>query len=428
MTKNLKNWLSYLESLSSGLESAAGLEPVRAVAEHLQILHFSCPVVSITGTNGKGSTVAFLEAIYLAAGYKVAAYTSPHLLQYNERIRINGENINDAALLEAFSCVENARLAAQVDLSFFAFSTLAALYLFKRAPLDVLILEIGLGGRLDPVNIIDSDVAVITSISLDHTQYLGTDREAIGLEKAGIMRALKPVVYGDPHPPQSVLQTAKTLSAPLYLVAKDFNYLAGDTSFTWQSRTQTLNNLPLPQLPLANAATALMVVELLKATLPVKLDALQLGLKNAFLLGRWQRLHLPREVIIDVAHNPGAAELLAQRLQAEPRTGKVRAVFSMLQDKDIGATVKPLLSLIDVWYVAAVSSKRAASVELLMQTLDALFVKNVYNCQKVSTALEKALAESEPGDTIIVFGSFYAVAEVLKWQEEKNKNNFTLLD
>ena len=413
---NIQEWFSYLETLPSGL-TITSLDHVKKVAQALGVTNFSGKIVTIAGTNGKGSCVVFLEAILVAAGYKVGAYISPHLLRYNERIRINGETIDDDILAAAFAVVKMAQ--GNTILSYFEFGTLVALQIFKQMELDVLLLEVGLGGRLDAVNIIDPDVAVISTISLDHTAQLGNTRDEIGREKSGIMRKFKPIVCGDPNPPRSISTSANNTKAILYNAQCDFTYKIEHTQWKWECGNWQLEELPIPKLPIQDAATALMVITLLLPDIPVDHTAIVSGLNNAFLLGRFQSLQQTPEVIADVAHNMESAGLLAANLKQHPVAGKTLAVLSMLKDKDIAATLKPLIPLIDKWYVGQLACSRAASAEQLRNNLKFCGAQKLSFNPNVITAFHKAIAEAKEIDRIIVFGSFYTVGEVLKFYQNK---------
>lgn len=415
MPKNLNDWLAYIEQkYILGIE--LGLDRISKVAKPLHITEFKYPVISVAGTNGKGSCIACLESIFLAADLQVGTYTSPHLLHFNERIKINGQEIGDERLCAAFAVVDE--VCKDVHLTYFEFVTLAALYVFQQFQLDVLLLEVGLGGRLDAVNIVAPDIAVITTISLDHTDYLGSDREAIGSEKAGIMREHVPIVCGDFDPPTSVVNNAHKLNAPYYAINEQFEYSQNNSVWQWNSNELQLENLPIPNLPLQNAATALMVIRLLQ--LPIDIVAIKQGLKTAFIAGRFQRFAKPVSTILDVAHNPESAEYLAQRLEAEPCLGRTLAVVGMLQDKDIASTLKPLISQIDVWYLADLTGSRAAKAQNLQEILAKLEQKSCYTHESVLGAYEHAVKECAAEDRIIVFGSFYTVSDVLKKLQGNN--------
>jgi dihydrofolate synthase/folylpolyglutamate synthase len=417
---NLADWLHYLEQLHPRTIEL-GLERVNAVAQTLSLKPFPYPVITVAGTNGKGSCVCFLETILRAAGYRVGAYTSPHLLRFNERIRINGEEIDDASLCEAFQKIESSR--THISLTFFEFTTLAALLIFRQASLDILILEVGLGGRLDAVNWIDADIAVITTIDLDHTDWLGHDRETIGREKAGILRPGKPAVFGDTTPVHSIQQIAHQLSSKLHCLNRDFYYEPTPNGWHWHSLHKIRRNLPPLHLEMQNAASALMVLSLLQTQLPISETAIQQGLQQAKLPGRWQRLLLPITCIADVAHNPHAARWLARRLQQAPCRGRTLAVVGMLADKDIKNTLAPLVDSIDAWYVGSLNVPRGASAQILAETLRLLTNKICYNYSSIELALQQAINTCEINDRILIFGSFHTVEAGVRLLDMNFKSN-----
>lgn len=391
--RNLSSWLTYLETLHPKAIDL-GLDRVGKVAHALNLIPFNSFVITVAGTNGKGSCVALSESILSAAGYRVGAYTSPHLLRYNERVRINGEFVTDEMLCKAFVEIEKAR--GDVSLTYFEFGTLAALLLFKQANLDVAILEVGMGGRLDATNIIDADIAIISSIALDHTEWLGNDREAIGFEKAGIMRAGKSCVCGDFDVPQSIRKYAQELRTNLYCPNEGSGY--------------SFDNLPLPKIAQQNAATVLKAIELLPQTFEVNRNAIKTGLKQVFLPGRFQIIG---KTILDVAHNPAAGELLAKNLQLMPCSGRTLAVVGMLSDKDILGTIQPLFPHVSAWYVGGLDVPRGAPTKLLADQIR-IGANTVSEYISVTAAYRQALADAQPSDRIIVFGSFYTVAEVMQ--------------
>lgn len=414
--KSLSDWLSYLERLHPKAIDL-GLARVRQVAQQLNLLPFPIFTMTVTGTNGKGSCCLLLENILIAHGLRVGTYTSPHLLHYNERIRIQQIEIDDDALCQAFEQIEQAR--AHVSLTYFEFGTLAALLLFKQAALDVVILEVGMGGRLDAVNIVDADIAVISTIAIDHAKWLGTNREAIGYEKAGIMRPQKPVVCGDSHPPQSMIQYAQKIGAPLYIQKQDFDFSELQQSWCWHSHTQAFTNLPLPKIELQNASTVLKVIELIKARWPISYNDIAVGLNKVFLYGRFQVLKAPVTYIFDVAHNPAAGVLLAKKLQVLPKGNRTLAVCAMLTDKDQPGTVSSLIDLIDAWYVGGLEVlPRGSSANLLADCLREQGAREVAEYATVVQALQNAEKKAEPGDRILIFGSFHTVAEVIKLKFE----------
>jgi dihydrofolate synthase/folylpolyglutamate synthase len=414
ISRNLAEWLIYLEQLHPHTIEL-GLSRINAVAKKLALTSFPHPVITVAGTNGKGSCVCFLETILCHAGYRVGAYTSPHLLRFNERIRISGQEIDDATLCAALQKIETAR--ADISLTFFEFTTLAALLIFQQTPLNILILEVGLGGRLDAVNIVDADVAVITTIDLDHMDWLGHDREKIGREKAGIFRSGKPAVFGDITPVNSILQAAQELAIPLYCLNRDFTYEPKVDSWHWQSPQQTWQHLPLPHLEMQNAACALMALYLLTTQLPVSEMAIHYGIHDAKLPGRWQRLVLPVHCIADVAHNPHATRWLAQKLNQEPCRGRTLAVVGMLADKDIKNTLAPLVTAIDAWYLGTLSVPRGATATNLAAILSAITDKICYHYSSVALALEQAISACQTDDRLLIFGSFHTVEVGLRRAE-----------
>ncbi len=352
--QNLSDWLDWQTQLHpSSIE--LGLDRVAAVWRHLYPHPFPTTVVTVAGTNGKGSCVAMLEAILCAAGYRVGCYTSPHLLRYNERIRVDGEEASDAAICQAFGRIDQAR--GETSLTYFEFGTLAALDIFTRSELDIVVLEVGLGGRLDATNIINPDVALITSVALDHTDWLGDDLEQIALEKAGILRANRPAVSGCVNSPLSLLQYAAKLNTPLAVAGDDFGFeITGPGEWFWHNAEQHFENLPFPALAgscqLQNAAAALQVISLLSDRMDVNHEAISQGLQNIELAGRFQVIPGPVELILDVAHNPAAAQGLADSLQNSPCQGRTLVLFAMLADKDVAAVVKILAPHVDGWFLA----------------------------------------------------------------------------
>ncbi len=408
--QTLNDWLHWQESLHPS-EIELGLERVRAVLEHMDLANPDFTVVTVAGTNGKGSSVAMLESILLAAGYRVGSYTSPHLLRYNERVRVQGEPVADGELCDSFARIDAAR--GDISLTYFEFGTLAAIDCLQRRGVEIAVLEVGLGGRLDAVNVLDADVALITPVDVDHVAWLGNDREAIGLEKAGIMRAGRPVVVSDPQPPRSVLARAGELGAPLALVGRDYHYQAQGDQWRWVAAEQSRNALPLPALrgdfQLANAAGVLMVLARLGEQFPVSQQAVRSGLLAVQLPGRFQVLPGRPVQILDVAHNPHSARALAQNLARQPCPGRTRAVLGMLDDKDIVATVASLNTLVDDWYLASLDVPRGASAARLREALG-----DVGQCfDNVASARAAALAAADDGDRIVIFGSFHTVAAAL---------------
>ena len=384
-----------------------------------------CPVVTVTGTNGKGSTCAMLDAILSRAGYRVGLYTSPHLLRYNERVRIGGREATDDELLAAFNAVEDARLTTQRDdgspitLTYFEFGTLAALWLFARAELDAMVLEVGLGGRLDAVNIVDADVAILTSVGIDHTDYLGPTREDIGREKAGVFRAHRPAICGDLQPPASVTEAAHAVGTTLLTIGRDYGFVNESTQWRYWGPGGERYGLPVPVLrgaiQLANAAGVLAALDLLRATLPVSGGAVREGLLTVDLPGRFQVLPGRPAVVLDVAHNPEAAHVLAEGLGAMRYFAETFAVFGVFADKDVEGIVIAVMRRIDRWYVAPLPGPRSLSAQGLRSALERAGVESVAIREFANVGAACAAAREAAGDAdrIVVFGSFLTVAGAL---------------
>lgn len=393
------------------------------MAARLGLGSFACPVITVAGTNGKGSCVAFLESMLAAQGYRCCSYTSPHLLRYNERVRIAGREVDDTQLCAAFAQVEFAR--GEVPLTYFEFGTLAALLLFWQADPQAIILEVGLGGRLDAVNLVDADVALITSIGLDHMDWLGNDRESIGREKAGVFRPGRVAVCGDLAPPDSIRETAKALGSDLYQLGVDYRFalVAGAGSWDWQGWDGSYTQLPLPSLggalQLQNAASCIAVLQLLRHHLPVATEALVAGLRQASLSGRFQLLEDgPVPVILDVAHNAEACVVLATGLRAQACTGQTHAVLGMLKDKPAQAVAAIMDGEVHAWYLGGLETvARGQSAESLAQRMGSL--TGQLSCHAdVPAAFQAARRAARPGDRIIVFGSFHTVEAVLRIKHE----------
>lgn len=405
--ENLGAWLEWINSLH-GKVIDLGLDRVSAVASRLNLLNPPCPVVTVAGTNGKGSTVSGLEAIYLAAGYRVGAFTSPYLFKFNELVRIQGQEACDEDFLSAFEQIEQAR--GEITLTPFEFNALAALIIFHKSNLDVWILEVGLGGRLDAVNIIDADVAVVTSIAIDHADRLGNTRELIGREKAGIFRAENPAVCGDFNPPETLINYASQLNTTLFCQDKEFGFERHETSWTWWNKLERLEHLPISQLALQNMSTVLQVIELLQSKLPVPKTAIDQALRTVKLPGRIQVIPGEITTILDVSHNPAAAEWLANYLRDHLSTGKTQAVFSMLADKDIVSTLLIMKPYIDEWFVAPLKAERAASSEQLKEAFQKASIQDVSFYPSITDAHSSTEQISSPGDRVVIFGSFYTVS------------------
>jgi dihydrofolate synthase/folylpolyglutamate synthase len=413
----LDDWLEWQQQLHpSTIE--LGLERVSRVLARTGWQRPRVPVITVGGTNGKGSCVALLDALLRAGGHRVATFTSPHLVDYRERIRINGEQVSAASLVAAFERIADSLEAD--SLTFFEFNTLAALLVFETACPDVIVLEVGLGGRLDAVNVVDPDVAVVVSVGLDHMEYLGPDTESIGREKAGIFRAARPAVFGTPQPPQSVRDCAAALGAALRVRDEDFAARpAGPGTWDFVVAGRVVHAaLPLPALPgpiqRDNAATALAALEALAPRLPVARDAVVAGLQSVRLAGRFQRVADARgfEWVFDVAHNPAAAATLAASLQAAPVPGRTLAVCGMLGDKDVPGVVGSLAGEVDLWFAASSEGPRAITdVELGRRALAAGV--GMTPAGEIPAALARAAAAARPGDRIVVMGSFHTVGPAL---------------
>ena len=401
--RSLPYWLEYIEQ-QHPQTIALGLERVLQVLAALKI-KFTCPVISVGGTNGKGSTCAVLEAVLKSAGYRTGLYTSPHLLRYNERVRIAGREAEDAALCGAFAAVEAARGA--VPLTYFEFGTLAALVLFSRENLEAVILEVGLGGRLDAVNAVDADCAILTSVGIDHVEFLGNTREDIGREKAGIFRPGRPAVVADPEPPRSVLAT----EAKLLLLGRDFGYRAQGTQWAYWGPCGKRSGLAHPALrgamQLRNASAALAALDTLRDRLPIAMQDVRRALAEVALPGRFQVLPGRPQVILDVAHNPQAAAVLAANLGESGFSPEVIAVFGMLRDKDIAGVVRAVAPRITRWHLATLPGLRGADSRFLSRIFLELQIKTPINEHgSVAEALAAARSEAGEGDKIVVFGSF----------------------
>lgn len=409
---NLNQWLYSLENRNTQ-EIQLGLTRTLKVASKLNLQVPDCKVITVTGTNGKGSTVTALETIYHMAGYQVGAYTSPHLIHFNERIRVNKKNISDEDICLAFSVIEEAR--DEVVLTYFEMTTLAALWHFKQHSLDVMIIEVGIGGRLDATNIIDSDVSVITTVDFDHQEYLGSTLDAIGYEKAGILRKGRPCVYADANPPSSILEEASKLEASCFLYGKD--YFFEDQIDHWEFNfLGEKKQLPKPHIQLKSASAALVVSSLLNDQLPVDQEHLFSAMQDIFIPGRLQLFRGTIDILYDVSHNPQSARLLADTIRTLNIKSKVHAVFSALKDKDIFGLIMPLKDCVNRWYPAQLDNKRAPSESLLLSKFrDAeIPVDTCYNSPLI--AFEAALKQAEAGDLIIVYGSFFTVSHVMTAQ------------
>ena len=421
----LSDWLAHCERLHPKTIDM-GLDRVRAVADRMG-LAFDCPIITVAGTNGKGSSCAMLEAILLAAGYRTGLYTSPHLVHFEERCRVRGEIVNATDLVACFARVEWARglNADEISLSYFEFTTLAILQLLADSKLDVVVLEVGLGGRLDAVNILDADCALITSIDLDHMALLGHDRESIGFEKAGIMRAGRPVVVSDPMPPQSILDHAKEIGADLWRLGHDFNFSGDKQQWGWAASSarggRRYAGLAYPALrganQLVNASGVLAALSALRERLPVTAQAVRNGLSTVELPGRFQIIPGQPTLVLDVAHNPHSVAALAENLDAMGFYPCTHAVFGVMADKDLAPMLARMSPLVDKWYFTDLPTARAAAGADLQAQWQALQTRADVSASAYAAptaALQAAVEAADPADRIVVFGSFYTVGGILE--------------
>jgi dihydrofolate synthase / folylpolyglutamate synthase len=416
MPASLDEWLAYIERVHPQ-SIAMGLDRVGAVRRALG-LDPGFPIISVGGTNGKGSACAMLEAMLVAAGYQVGCYTSPHLLRYNERVRIGGREVDDAQLTAAFAAVDAARGGTQ--LTYFEFGTLAAVWLFVKAGIDAAVLEVGLGGRLDAVNVFDADSALVTSVALDHMDYLGATREEIGFEKAGIFRSGRPAVCADPDPPGSLVAHAAAIGAPVWLTGRDFGFEAERTQWRYWGPHGRRAGLPQPALrgsfQIANAAACLATLDTVRDRLPVAMNHIRSGLVEVEAPARFQVLPGRPLVILDVAHNPHAAAALSANLAAMGRSGgRTLAVFSMYKDKDIAGVARAVRSHVDHWFIAPSPGARGAGAAALARHLAAAGVDApITACEDTAAAYGQACDQAGENDRILAFGSFLTVAAVMR--------------
>ncbi|MFZ5933676.1 bifunctional tetrahydrofolate synthase/dihydrofolate synthase [Pseudomonas sp. HS6-2] len=421
--RSLGEWLAYLEQLHPSAIDM-GLERSQKVLARLALGKLAPRVVTVTGTNGKGSTCAFVASLLRAQGLKVGVYSSPHLLRYNERVLIDGQEASDERLCEAFAAVEAAR--GEISLTYFEMGTLAAFWLFYQSQLDAVVLEVGLGGRLDTVNVVDADLALVTSIGVDHVDYLGDTRELVAFEKAGIFRQGKPALCGDLDPPQPLLDRAAELATPLFLRGRDFDLASHESGWDWRGVTAdgtpvALHGLPLLDLPMENATLALQAYLLMG--LPWDAGRVRQALLDTRITGRLDRRQLTWqgravELLLDVGHNPHAAEYLARRLAARPLKGRRLAVFGLLADKDLQGVIAPLHGLVDDWAVAPLHTPRSRPAAELAAALTNHGAA-VKSYASVDAALEGQCAQATADDQILLFGSFFCVAEALEWLERQ---------
>lgn len=410
----LPDWLARLE-LAHSATIELGLDRVARVRDVMN-LSPAFPIILVGGTNGKGSTCAYLESILREQGYKTGLYTSPHLLRYNERVRIDGLETSDADIVSGLEAVENA--LGEGTLTYFEHGTLGAMWQFIQAGVEVAILEVGLGGRLDATNIFEPSVSVVTSIDLDHQAWLGDTREAIGFEKAGIFRADKPAVCGEPDPPRSLTRYAREIGAKLFQTGREFSFQRHESAWDFEMGETILSNLPQPALAgvhqFRNAASALAALAVLTNQLPVSLGAIHQGLKSVRLPGRFQSFPGQVEVVLDVAHNPESARALAENLRMHATRGNTHAVFALLADKDADGVIAPLKDCFDTWFVASLAGARGQSAEALAARVKRHSVEGVTTHENPLAAFLAAKRHASEGDRIIAFGSFYTVAEILQ--------------
>ncbi|MEJ7138703.1 bifunctional tetrahydrofolate synthase/dihydrofolate synthase [Amphibiibacter pelophylacis] len=429
----LAGWLTHLEAAHPS-EIDMGLARTQAVRARLG-LHFEVPLIVVAGTNGKGSTCALLESILLAAGYRVGLYAKPHLVHFTERCRIGGESVNEAVLVPHFEAVEAARAACGVSLTYFEFTTLAIARTLALAPLDVVILEVGLGGRLDAVNVFDADVSIVTNVALDHTDYLGPDRESIGFEKAGIARAGRVLVVAEPEPPDSLMRHADAVGAPVWLAGRDFHHSGDRQQWSWSGPGRRWHALAYPALrganQLLNASGALAALQALASRLPLTAQAVRLGLARVSLPGRFQQLPGQPALVLDVGHNVQAVSVLARNLDQMGFFPRTWAVLGMMADKDISGCLRAMLPVVDAWVVCDLPTPRAARSSDLagrvarawQQDQDVQRAAGRVDAQRPeplvlqaadpAAALALALERADAADRIVVFGSFYTVGGVL---------------
>ncbi|WP_372881521.1 bifunctional tetrahydrofolate synthase/dihydrofolate synthase [Psychromonas sp.] len=417
--ETLPQWLAYIEKLHPS-EIELGLTRINKVATDLQLVDFDAKVITVGGTNGKGTTCAFLEEILIQAGYKVGVYSSPHIQRYSERLRINKQELSEQAHCQAFSVIEKAR--AETSLSYFEYATLGCLYLLKQAQCDYILLEVGLGGRLDATNVVESDISVITTVDIDHVDWLGDDREKIGFEKAGIFRAGKAVICGELNPPLSLQNYATKLDCAISYAGKDFSYQVTGEQWNWYGK-QVIEGIRLPLLPVQNASTALAVIEALQ--LDIESKVLKEAIENASLAGRLQKLSTgaPCDLYLDVAHNPQSAKYLASQLQIiksrKSKECKVYAIIGMLADKDMNGTFNQINSEIDFCNLITLDCYRGASAALLLENY-----KHSKNAQgsadcfeNIAAAYKSVVNKASASDIIVIFGSFHTVSDFLNFSQ-----------
>ena len=415
----LEDWLSWQEGLHfTAIE--LGLDRCRNVAARMGLLDHDFAVISVAGTNGKGSSVTMLDMILRRSGYSTGLYTSPHLIRYNERICVNGREVSNALLCSAFDRIDRAR--ADISLTYFEFGTLAALDVFRQTGVQVAIMEVGLGGRLDAVNILDADAALVTSIDIDHEDWLGHDRDSIGREKAGVFRSGKPAVCSDPNPPVSVTEYAESIGVRLKLLEKDYSYEVIADAWNWQSGSVKYHALAKPSTnndcQIQNAAGVLMLLQTIADRFPVSYDAVTTTMKDFHLMGRFQVEQRATPYVLDVAHNRQAAELLVANLQKLPKTGLTHCIVGMLKDKNHELIFQELGKIVDSWYVVDLDTERAATRDLLKEKLlKTVNPEHMYDFEDINMAFEQVRKQAQAGDLVLITGSFLTVRAGILWLE-----------
>ena len=413
--QTLDEWLAWQEGLHfTAIE--LGLDRCYSVAENMGLLHPNYTVISVAGTNGKGSSAKMLESILIHAGYVTGCYTSPHLIRYNERIQINGQEAPDDELCEAFDRIDQAR--SDTSLTYFEFGTLAALDIFQRSEVEIVILEVGLGGRLDAVNCLDADVALVATIDIDHENWLGSDRNSIAREKAGIFRTSAPAICSDPNPPESLVQYAESLGTPLYLQPRDYQYQITGETWSWQSPLVSFNDLPNPAQYnaslLQNAAGVLMALTILSNRFPINLEAIKKGLREFKLDGRFQIVPDKAQIVLDVAHNRQGARTLVENLKQFTIDGETHVLIGMLKDKDRIAIFRELDEITDAWHIVTLQDSRGAHCQTLANEVSEIGSKARVCCyDSVPEALDTIRNIVNSQDRIVVTGSFLTVGAVI---------------
>ena len=415
--RSIDKWLHWQESLHfTAIE--LGLERCRRVANNMGLLNPSYNVISVAGTNGKGSSIIMLDRILRNAGYKIGRYTSPHLLRYNERICINGNEVSDTELCESFDRIDRAR--GDISLTYFEFGTLAALDLFRQHNIQLAILEVGLGGRLDAVNILDADISLITSIDIDHQEWLGNNRESIGREKAGIFRNLAPAICSEPNPPQSLLDCSEALGTPISILGSDYQFNLINDTWSWSTKNTHIERLPRPMkycdFQIQNASGVLMLLAKIQDEYPVSTENIKQGLSSFRLKGRFQIIPGAIPKILDVAHNRQSIKALVTNLKMIPCYGKTHIILGMLKDKDHLRVIKELIEITDTWHFVSISQDRGIEAKILTSKLKALGrLENISEYSNVEEALDKIHKLSMPDDRIIITGSFYTVGAAIRY-------------